>query len=93
MGFRPPGISIDLHAGGCIATGLEETYRAFFSGKPLQEALANAHAIFMLEWGDIEPPEHNPRKKAKNRDNSWRAIETYFETYPPDTDHVPTPPP
>jgi hypothetical protein len=29
-GFRPPAISIDLHAGGCFATSLEAFYRAIW---------------------------------------------------------------
>ena len=36
-GYRPAGISIDLHAGGCFASALEETYKQVFlkqSGLP-----------------------------------------------------------
>lgn len=87
-GFRPPGLSIDLHAGGCLATGLEETYLAYYGGKSLPEALAAAHGIFMSEWGDVAPPEHNPKKKAKNKDNVWSAIEAYFEKWHPENDYV-----
>lgn len=94
-GYRPPGISIDLHAGGCFASGIEETYKqVHMHKKPLGDALMIAHARFMQEWGDFEVPEF--KKTAKTKDRVWEAIygdgtpkgRGYFEEYGPLTDHV-----
>lgn len=94
-GYRPPGISIDLHAGACFASALEETYKqVHLHSRPLNDALAIAHARFMMEWGDVEVPEW--KKTAKTKDRVWEAIygdgtpkgPGYFEVYPPLTDDV-----
>lgn len=86
-GFRPPGISIDLHAGGCYASALEETYKGIHeSGLPLSDAMLRAHARFLVEWGDFIIPEY--KKTAKTKDRTWDAIESYFTSFPPLTDHV-----
>lgn len=86
-GLRPPGISIDLHAGACFASGIEAARKAIYgSNKPLNEALEIAHAAFMVGWGDFEIPEF--KKTAKTADRMWEAIESYFEKYPPLTDHI-----
>jgi len=86
LGHRPKGVSIDLHAGACFAVGIEEVRRQVFAhSKPLGDALAIAHAKFLLAWGDIEPPEWKP---GKSKDNTWYAIEQYFNTYSPHTDDV-----
>lgn len=89
LGYRPKGVSIDLHAGACFASAIEETRRQVHFGKrSLPDALLLAQARFMQEWGDIEPPEHNVRKKAKSRDNVWYGVEAYFERWSPLTDYV-----
>jgi hypothetical protein len=94
-GFRPAGVSIDLHAGGCFASGLEETYKqVYVHSKNLGDALVVAHARFMQEWGDIEVPEW--KRTAKTKDRVWEAIygdgtakgRGYFEHYGLQTDHV-----
>lgn len=94
-GYRPAALSIDLHAGGCFATGIEQTYRGLYErGLSLPDALARSHAIFMQEWGDFEVPEF--KRTAKSRDRVWEAISNpgdekspgYFDTYHPATDHV-----
>lgn len=94
-GFRPPGLSIDLHAGACFAAGVEEVYRQIHHHhRPYDEAVVRAHARFMTEWGDMEPPDW--KKTAKTRDRVWEAIvgggdadnQGYFEAYPPLTDDI-----
>jgi hypothetical protein len=86
-GYRPPGISIDLHAGACFATALETTYREIhLSRKGLAEALAKAHGVYLLQWGDFEIPEY--KRTAKTKDRVWEAVEDYFSVYSPLTDHV-----
>lgn len=95
QGYRPPGISIDLHAGGCFAGALEETYKqVHLHHRPLDVALQLAQARFFTEWGDFEVPEW--KKTAKTADRVWEAIagdgtskgRGYFEEYGPLTDHV-----
>lgn len=90
LGYRPKGgPSIDLHAGGCFASAVEEVRLQVHQQKrPLSDALAVAHAKFMTQWGDLEPPEHNTRKKAKSKDNVWYGVETYFDRWSPLTDYV-----
>lgn len=95
QGFRPPGVSIDLHAGGCFAGAVEETYKqVYIHGKSLEQASNVAHARFMQEWGDVEVPEW--KRTAKTKDRTWEAVFGdgtpkgigYFQQYPPHTDHV-----
>jgi hypothetical protein len=94
-GFRPEGISIDLHAGGCFANALEEVYRRIHLHKnDFATAMAFGHARFLTDWGDFEIPEY--KKTAKTMDRMWEAIagdgtdkgKGYFEVYSPLTDHV-----
>jgi hypothetical protein len=86
-GYRPRAISVDLHAGACFATGLETVYRGIWEQNlSLPSALERAHAAFHIAWGDFEIPAF--KKTAKTADRIWEAIESYFEQYPPRTDHV-----
>lgn len=94
-GFRPPGLSIDLHAGACFAGALEETYRGIYLHKrTLTEALERAHAKFLLDWGNFEIPTH--KRTAKTLDRMWEAVvgdgtpdgRGYFEEYPPLSDEI-----
>lgn len=94
-GLRPPGISIDLHAGACFASALEEVRKQVHLHKrDLNEALLLANARFQIEWGDFEVPEF--KRTAKSRDRVWEAVagdgtekgRGYFETYSPLTDAV-----
>jgi hypothetical protein len=86
-GLRPPGLSIDLHAGGCFATGLEAVYRGIWlHNLPFHDALMRANAAFLTAWGGFEIPEW--KVTAKTRDRVWDAVESYFAEYPPQTDSV-----
>lgn len=96
LGFRPPGLSIDLHAGSCFATALETVYRAHWQdGKSLEEALVRGQASFFVNWGNFEIPEY--KRTAKTQDRMWEAISNpegdeknkgYFDVYPPQTDEI-----
>ncbi len=87
QGLRPAGVSIDLHAGACFASALEETRRqVWLHSKPLADALIIAQARFFQEWGDVEAPEW--KRTAKTKDRVWEAVESYFAHYSPLTDHV-----
>jgi hypothetical protein len=78
LGLRPPGISIDLHAGGVFASAVEEVYRQIWEqDKPLDLALMLAQAKFFTEWGDVEAPEW--KRTAKTKDRMWEAVESYFQ--------------
>lgn len=86
-GYRPPTLSIDLHAGACFALALEVVYKKIWAeGKSFDEAMVLAHAAFMIAWGDFEIPEW--KKTAKTCDRVWEAVESYFYQYAPLTDHV-----
>lgn len=86
-GYRPRAISIDLHAGAAFAEAMEATYKAVHMRKlPMSDALAYGHAAFSIYWGDFEIPDW--KRTAKTFDRTWEAVEDYFRTYPPLTDHV-----
>lgn len=86
-GRRPPGLSIDLHAGACYASGLEAVRRGVWEmGLDLEAALARAHLIFLREWGDFEIPEW--KKTGKTLENMWEALVQYFRKWPPRTDYI-----
>jgi hypothetical protein len=86
-GLRPAGLSVDLHAGACFASAIEQVTRSVHvDGRPLKDALAIAHARFFVEWGDFEIPEF--KRTAKTPDRVWEAVEAYFKLWSPLTDHV-----
>jgi len=87
QGYRPPGISIDLHAGACFANAIEEVRRQIWlHRKKLEDAMLIAQARFFSEWGDVEAPDW--KRTAKTKDRVWEAVESYFLQYSPLTDHV-----
>jgi len=87
LGLRPPGLSVDLHAGACFAAALEETYKGLYiHGMTVTGALQRAQARFMIEWGDFEIPDW--KRTAKTMDRVWEAVESYFAEYPPHTDTI-----
>lgn len=87
LGLRPPGISVDLHAGGAFAHALEVVRKEIYvNGRGLAEALLRANAAFEIYWGDFVIPEH--KKTNKRPDRVWAAVESYFETYVPSFDHI-----
>src|SRR5262245_28883124 len=86
-GLRPPGLSVDLHAGGCFAAALEETYHGIYLlGMTLPSALQRAHARFLVEWGSFDIPDW--KRTAKTFDRVWEAVESYFTEYTPFTDDI-----
>jgi hypothetical protein len=87
LGLRPPGVSIDLHAGGAFAHCLETVRKEIYvNGRSLSEALLRANAAFEIYWGDFKIPE--TKKTNKRPDRVWAAVESYFATYAPHTDHI-----
>lgn len=87
LGLRPPGRSIDLHAGGVFAHCLEVVRKEIYiNGRTLPEAILRANAAFEIAWGDFVIPEH--KKTNKRPDRVWAAVESYFETYVPQFDHI-----
>jgi hypothetical protein len=91
FGLRPSGISIDLHAGACFATGIETIRKHVYQmGEPLEKAALKGFAAYDIAWGNFEIPEYKRTSKTKER--VWDAIygqpDSYFSKYPPLTDHV-----
>lgn len=84
-GYRPVGLSVDLHAGACFASALEFVYKSvWIDSMSLPEALLKAQANFFIQWGDFEIS----KKTTKTPDRVWEAVESYFKIYPPRTEHV-----
>jgi hypothetical protein len=82
LGLRPPGLSIDLHAGGAFAHSVETVRREIFiNHRTLPEALLRALAAFEIYWGDFRIPEQ--KKTNKTPERVWAAVESYFKMYPP----------
>lgn len=87
LGLRPSGISVDLHAGGAFAHALEVVRKeVHLNHRSLDDALIRANAAFEIYWGDFEIPEF--KKTNKRPDRVWAAVESYFNQYPPLTDHI-----
>lgn len=89
-GRRPSGLSVDLHAGGCFSVAVEEVYKQFCAGNTDPEIyLGHALLRYTQEWGDFPKlAEHMPKKTVKTFERVWAAVEDYFRTYNPETDHV-----
>lgn len=86
-GYRHPGISIDLHAGGAFADAREKVARRVYDeGMSLDRALILTQIDFMNYWGDFEIPPW--KKTSKTKDRTWEAVESYFAEYPPGTDKL-----
>jgi hypothetical protein len=78
-------LSVDLHAGGCFASAIENVGRLVWEdGLPLDTAKLRAFALFMDQWGDFVPLKDTP----KSRERVWEAVEQYFLMWPPASDHV-----
>lgn len=86
-GYRPVGVSVDLHAGGCFALAIETVYKQIhLHRQSMDDALVTAHAAFAQAWGTFEIPTY--KNTAKTFDRVWEAVEGYFKTWSPLTDHV-----
>lgn len=85
--LRPPGLSIDLHAGACFSAALETVYDAVWQrGEYLDHAMLRGRARFEHEWGEFEIPSY--KRTAKTKERMWEAVESYFAQYPPLSDLV-----
>lgn len=85
LGLRPAAVSIDLHAGACFATAIETIRKMVHQdGVPLEVAGPRAYGMFLNEWGDFQARKETP----KTPDRVWEAVEDYFRTYGPKTDHL-----
>lgn len=84
LGLRPSSMSVDLHAGGCFASALENIGNAVHAGESFEKAKLRAFARYMDDWGDFTPIKDTP----KSRERVWEAVEAYFEKWPLATDHI-----
>lgn len=79
----PVGRSIHLHAGGCVASAMEDIRKNFYLHQMSQDqAIEAAWPNFIRNWGMIETPEG----EYKDFINCWSVIEAYFREYPLATD-------
>lgn len=85
MGLRLRDKSVDLHAGGAFASGLQAFYNAYYGGMLFDNALLEGLRAYLKAWG---PDYVAPEKSPKNQVAMWAAIESYLETYPPQTDEM-----
>src|SRR5262245_28707826 len=85
--LRPPGLSIDLHAGGCFAVAQETIERCVWERDlSVEDALLYGQGAFLKAWGDFQIPEH--KETPKTYDNVWRAVEAYYKRWPPRSDWI-----
>lgn len=84
LGLRPAAVSIDLHAGACFASAMENIYNFLAEGLSLDQAKVRAFGMFMEQWGDFAIEKDTP----KTRERIWEAVDEYFRTWPPLTDPV-----
>lgn len=84
--LRPAKPNINLHFGGCFASGLEATRKAFYDdGLSVPEAKARGYEAIIKSWGDFEFVEN---RNAKALDTCLLALDSYFTQYDPETDPV-----
>lgn len=80
----PIGKSIHLHAGGCIASAMEDIRNMYYGDHyPLDLALEKAFQSYVTNWGTFEAPE----REYKDFVNCWAVVEAYFREYPLDKDY------
>jgi hypothetical protein len=79
--------SIDLHAGGAFARGLEVLRKAYYGPEKLSLAASLERAMLeaMAFFGDVVVPDF---KEAKGVDRVVTALAAYIEHFPPATDHI-----
>ena len=85
LNLRPARLSIDLHAGACFASAIENFYRHYYSGADFDTSLARTHGQYMDQWGDFVS---NKPDTPKTRENVWKAVERYFQQWRPETDPI-----
>ena len=84
-GLRPKGKNIHLHAGGCAATAIEAVREGFYNlNLSPEEALKRAWRVYIEAWGDYD----DFLGEKKSVFGTWRAICSYFEQWPIETDHI-----
>jgi len=85
-GIRPKVPAVDLHAGIAFAKGLEIARRSHFvEGLSPSRALEEGLLAAWRAYGTFEPP---PQKEHKNRLQVGRALISYLNHYPMDTDYL-----
>lgn len=81
----PGQVSVDLHAGGAFAAGLEATRKAYYQyNTHPDDALHEGLVALSKYWGDFEAPEGH----AKQFHVILGALEDYFREYPLQTDMI-----
>lgn len=82
--LSPSGTSPDLHAGGALAAGFEQTRRSYFGEKlSHSQSVAKGFEAFTRYWGPYIPPEGHQ----KDFIGCGFAFSEYFNRFPMATDH------
>jgi hypothetical protein len=85
LNLRPARLSIDLHAGGCFASAIENLYHHYYREKlDFDTSMKRTFGQFMDQWGDFVANKETP----KSRENVWKAVERYFDQWRPETDPI-----
>jgi hypothetical protein len=83
--LRPSHVSVDLHAGGVLARGLEVLYtEIYLNGKSQDHALAISAAAIDDAWGDFV----STKPTNKTKDNIINALMSYVRQYDPPRDYI-----
>lgn len=87
---RPARPNIHLHFGGCFATGIEHTRRAFYAkGADAETARAAGTRALLTAWSDF--PVEDGASPLKTLEACVGALDTYFDHWPLDwSGFVPT---
>lgn len=85
LGSKEP--SIDLHAGGAFARGLEVLRKSYYGPEklPLPKALEAGMLAAIAAFGDVVVPDY---KSQKGVDRVCTALAAYVEKFNPATDHI-----
>lgn len=85
--LAPSTVSVDLHAGAAIASGLETLYTTVYHrGLSFTAGLGAMEHAFLTAWGDFKIPEW--KDTAKTPERCIDALHSYARQYHPPTDHI-----
>ena len=86
LGLHKEAKSIDLHFGGCMASGLEAARKAFWrDGLGAEQAVCTGVERVLVAWGDFPMP---MKPTTKTLDACIDALVSYFERYPLGADAI-----
>lgn len=82
--LQPGKKSVDLHAGASFAKGIEVVRRAYYDNSvPSEQAIQLGAKALIIAYGDYDPGD-----SVKTCERMVGALASYFQQYPPETDHL-----